>query len=149
MPLVEWTCMACKEKLSAPSDDTAVICKTMDVHYAACEKYTSSLKQVRSNSRAVNERALDKMEINAKVNSMQPAEWVRFEDRWNLWKSDQPSEQNNLIYLLDLFPNARKEISNRLVLPYKEGKVLAAAKEVMIVKTNTGISSSMFSHMIQ
>ena len=56
-------------------------------------------------------------EIKDKVNSMSPAKWTRFEDRWNLWKSDQPPEQNNSIYLLDLFPNARKEISSKLVLP--------------------------------
>ena len=61
----------------------------MDIHYAACEKYTSSQKQNRSNPRAVNERALDKMEIKDKVNSMAPAEWSRFENRWELWKSDQ------------------------------------------------------------
>ena len=149
MPPVEWTCMVCHSKLSSPSDDTTVICKTMDIHYAACEKYKSTQIQSRSNPRAVNERALDKMEVKDKVNSMAPAEWSRFENRWELWKSDQPPEQNNSIYLLDLFPNARKEISCRLTLPYVEEKVLAAAKEVMIVKTNTGISLLMFSHMTQ
>merc|ERR1712015_227066 len=121
----------------------------MDGHFAVCKKHTSSHKQNQLSPRAVNERALDKMEIKTKVNSMQPAEWARFKARWNLWKSDQPTEQNNSIYLLDLFPNARKEISSRLVMPYDEKKVLAAAKEVMIVKTKTGISSSMFSHMTQ
>ena len=85
MPTVEWTCMACGGKLMSPSEDTSVICKTMDMHYAVCEKYTSSQKQNWSNPRAVNKHVLDKMEIKDKVNSMAPAEWARFKDRWNLW----------------------------------------------------------------
>ena len=139
---VDWNCAACSKKVSSPSADISIISKTMDMHFSVCEKYTSLQKQNRSNPRAVNEHALDKMEIKDKVNSMSPAEWTRFEDRWNLWKSDQPPEQNNSIYLLDLFPNARKEISSRLVMPYDEKKVLAAAKEVMILKTKDCSSSS-------
>ena len=74
---------------------------------------------------------------------------MRFEDRWNLWKADQPPEQNLSIHLLDLFLNARKEITSKLSIPYKEEDILQAAKEVLIVQTNTGITSSLFNCMKQ
>ena len=74
---------------------------------------------------------------------------MRFEDRWNLCKANQPPEQNLSIHLLDLFLNVRKEITSKLSILYKEEDVLWAAKEVLIVQTNTGIALSFFNCMKQ
>ena len=89
------------------------------------------------------------MEVKEKPHGMQAADWIRFVNRWNLWKEDQPPGQNLSVYLLDLFTNARNEITNKLSLPYKEDEILRAAKEVLIVQTNTGIASSLFKRITQ
>ena len=68
----------------------------------------------------VNECALDRMEVKEKIHTMQPADWLRFKDRWKLWKGDQPLGQNLSIHLLDLFPNPRKEITSKLPTTYNE-----------------------------
>ena len=119
--------------------DASVFGMMMQAHFGICKKLPDAYRPAgqpasgQQKPKLVNERVLDKIEVKEKTHGMQAADWLRFEDRWNLWKADQPPEQNLLIHLLDLFLNTRKEITSKLSIPYKEEDILQTAKEVLIV----------------
>ena len=83
-------CPACKEVIESPTSDAFTI--MMEAHLKVCEmmpKQTNHSASSQQKSKLVNERALDKMEVKEKAHGMQPADWIRFEDMWNLWRVDQ------------------------------------------------------------
>ena len=138
-------CSACKEVIESPTSDVFTI--MMEAHLKVCEmmpKQTDHSASSQQKLKLINKHTLDKMEVKEKAHGMQPADWIRFEDMWSLWRVDQTPEQNLAIHLLNLFPNAKKEITSKLSKPYKEKDILQAAKEVLIVQINTGIGSSLF-----
>ena len=153
MPAISEACPACKTPVESTCGDTDILKVLLQSHFSVCkrmlERQTGHPTVGQQKPKLVNVCRLDKMEVKDKPHGMQAADWIRFEERWNLWKADQPPEQNLSIYLLDLFPNARKEITNKLSSPYKEDDILRAAKEVLIVQTNTGIASSLFNRITQ
>ena len=143
-------CPACEKVIESPTSDAFTM--MLETHLRVCAvapKQTDHSVSSQQKSKLVNERALDKMEVKEKAHGMQPADWMRFEDRWNLWRDGQAPGQNLSIHLLDLFPNARKEITSKLSKPYKEEDILKAAKEVLIVQINTGIGLSLFHRLAQ
>ena len=143
-------CPACPKVIESPTSDAFTM--MMEAHLKVCEmmpKQTDHSASSQQKSKLVNKRALDKMEVKEKAHGMQPADWIRFEDMWSLWRVDQAPELNLSIHLLNLFPNAKKEITSKLSKPYMEKDIIKAAKEVLIVQINTGIGSSLFHRLAQ
>ena len=99
-------------------------------------------------AKLVYKRMLDKLEVKDKIHCMHPANWMRFENRWHLWRADQPLGSNLSVMLLDLFPNARNEIASKLKELFTKDDILEIAKEVLTQKTNTALASSLF-HQIK
>ena len=143
-------CPACQTVIELPTSNAFMI--MMEAHLKVCEmmpKQTDHSASSQQKSKIVYKCALDKMEVKEKAHGMQPADWIRFEDMWSLWRVDQAPEQNLSIHLLNLFPNTKKEITSKLSKPYKEKDILQAAKEVLIVQINTGIGLSLFHRLAQ
>ena len=75
-------------------------------------------------TKLVYKHMLDKMEVKDKIHCMHPANWMRFESRWHLWRADQPLGSNLSVVLLDLFQNARNEINSKLKTLFTEDDIL-------------------------
>ena len=73
-----------------PSDCNEVMILVLQGHYSVCKlipnpyRQTSHSAKGQQKQRLLNEHALDKMEVKEKAHGMQAADWMRFEDRWNL-----------------------------------------------------------------
>ena len=80
-------CPACKAVIESPTSDAFTM--MMEAHLKVCEmmpKQTDHSASSQQKSKHVNECALDKMRVKEKAHGMQPADWIRFEDMWNLWR---------------------------------------------------------------
>ena len=139
MMTISEACPAYGKIVELQSGDADILKVMLQAHLSICKSMPDSYRQTshpassQQKPKLVNKHALDKMEVKEKPHRMQAADWIRFVNRWNLWKADQPPGQNLSVYLLDLFPNARNKVTNKLSLPYKEDDILWAAKEVLIV----------------
>ena len=98
MPTVSETCPACKTTVESTCGDTEILKMMLQVHISVCkkmlEKQTGHPTVGQQKPKLVNVCRLDKMEVKDKPHGMQAADWIRFEERWNLWKADQPPKQN-------------------------------------------------------
>ena len=148
-PITE-ACTACNQTVSSQSGDAGIFKMLLEAHFKICPKMTPGqwVGTGQPAAKLVYELTLNKMEVKDKIHCMHPANWMRFESRWHLWRADQPLGSNLSVVLLDIFPNARNEIDSKLKTLFTEDDILKVAKEVLTQKTNNALASSIF-HLIK